>query len=667
MRNVRSSPLQAGLAGRRRRLGAACLLALAPAAALAQAPAGGEAAPSPSQIVVVTATRTETLAIDAPASLSVVTRRDIEARGADNVLDAIRTEPGLTLQGRAVGGRKVIAMRGLDSRHTLYLVNGQRVNASDGVVGASDFQYDWIASEDIQRIEVVRGPLSVLYGSEALGGVVNVITREVGDSWRFGGMAEGSTATGDRGGDGHRAAVRADGPLGGGMSLRAGAAVSRLDALASPVDPRLSELEGRDKTDGWLALGWRGAGSHRVDLEHRAGREERDAAARERGGARRYHETLNHIDRSMSSLGWRAGWATPLATEPLNTLLRAYRSTLEVENTRTAGVAVNPPQTLEDTVYEGQADLPLPGLALTSGFELRDESLQDPGLPDGRASVRHRALYAQGELPLAEGLRLTAGLRHDHHEVYGSQWSPRAYLVWRAGPAWTVKGGYGRGFRAPNLKQIVPGARAEGPNIVIGNPDLGPETSSGLEAAVGWASGASQWQLTVFDQTVDNLIELLLLRAGPAPGTGTYTYSPVAEAKLRGVETSLWLPLGAGFSTQLSYSYLDARNGDDLRLDRRPRHTLVARLNWESGPWRAGLVADRVDDQRLPSTTPGAPSQEAPAIELFDAYLVRKLPAGWELTLGVNNLTDLRLADESPLFTQVERPRTWRLALRGAW
>ena len=86
---------------------------------------------------------------------------------------------------------------------------------------------------------------------------------------------EGSDAEGGRGGDGQRLSLRADGPLGAGFVLRAGAAATRIDALASPQDPRISELEGRDKDDGWLGLGWRGAGGQRVDFEHRAGREER--------------------------------------------------------------------------------------------------------------------------------------------------------------------------------------------------------------------------------------------------------------------------------------------------------------------------------------------------------------------------------------------------------
>ena len=132
--------------------------------------------------MVVTATRHLMLESLAPAALSVVTRQEIETRGADNLLDALRAEPGVSLQGRAIGGRKVLSLRGMDSKHTLFLVDGRRIGASDGVIGHSDFQYDWIAVEDIERVEVVRGPLSVLYGSEAMGGVVNVITRDPSDA-----------------------------------------------------------------------------------------------------------------------------------------------------------------------------------------------------------------------------------------------------------------------------------------------------------------------------------------------------------------------------------------------------------------------------------------------------------------------------------------------------
>ena len=632
----------------------ASLSAVATVAAWAQP--GVEVPPT----VVVTATRHPMLEIDAPAAMSVVTRRDIEQRGADGVLDAIRGETGLSLQGRSIGGRKVLSIRGMDSKHTLFLVDGRRVGASDGVIGHSDFQYDWIAVDDIDRIEVVRGPLSVLYGSEAMGGVVNIITRQPGERWRLGTRIEKSWADGSRGGDGWRVGAQVDGPLSPRWSLRAGAAKSERDALASVADPRIDELEGRDKRDGWVGLGWRPAEGHRVDLEHREGREDRVAGARERSGQRRYHDTVNDIARSLSSIGWDADWG---GARGLATQLRAYRATIDVENRRTAGVAINPPQRIEDRVLEGQARFDLGAHALTTGFEARNESLEDPGLPGGRSIAQHRSLYLQDELALAQRLNLTLGLRHDRHQLFGHEWSPRAYLVWRAGEAWTVKGGYSHGFKAPNLKQIVPGARREGPNSFLGNPDLRPETSDAIELGVGYSAGGREAQLMVFEQRIDDLIEVKLVAPGPVPGVGTFTYENLERAKLRGVEASYAQPLVAGFTTLVSYTYLDATDDDGHRLERRPRHSATARLDWQQGGWRAGVRAEYSADQMLPPAS--GPAQRAPDVTLLGAHLARTLSPHWELTLGVDNLTDVRLADESPLFTHVELPRTWRVALRG--
>jgi outer membrane receptor for ferrienterochelin and colicins len=620
-----------------------------------------DSVPAATQTIVITATRHAMLANDAPAALSVVTRRDIEARGADNVFEAVRGETGLSLQGRAVGGRKVLSIRGMDSRQALFLVDGKRIGASDGVVGASDFQYDWIAVEDIERIEIVRGPMSVLYGSEALGGVVNIITRQPGDAWRFGATAEGSDADGGRGGAGWRLGARADGPLGGGFLLRAGVMASQVDALASSLDPRLSELEARAKRDAWAGLSWR-AGGQRVEVEQRQGSEDREGNARERGGQRRYHVTFNDIERSMSSLNWQAEWAGALETQ-----LRGYRSRLDVANRRTEGVTANVPQRLEEQVLEGQARKAFSAHALTAGFEARNESLDDPGLPGGSSLLRHRSLFAQDEWTLTPALTLTLGLRRDDHQQYGDEWSPRAYAVWHVAGPWTVKGGYSHGFKVPNLKQVVPGPRPEGPNIFLGNPALKPERSDAVEVGVGYGAGASQAQLMLFDQRVDDLIEVRLVTPGAVPGLGTYTYENLAKARLRGVEASVVQPLGAGFTAALNLTLLDAKNGNGQRLERRPRQSLTARLDWQRDLWRAGLVVEHVRDQLLPAATPNAPLQPVPSLTMLGAQVSVGPVEGLELSLGVRNLGNLSLADKSPLFTQVEAPRTWRLTLRGRW
>ncbi len=636
-------------------------------AALAVAAAGAAGAAELEQSVVVTATRHAMLETAAPAAMSVVTRRQIEDRGADNLLEALRGEAGVSLQGRAIGGRKVLSLRGMDSKHTLFLVDGRRVGASDGVIGHSDFQYDWIAVEDIERIEVARGPLSVLYGSEAMGGVVNVITRQSGEQWQLGATVEGAVAEGQRGGDGQRLALRGDGPLGAGLLLRVGAAATRLDALASATDARLSEQEGRDKDDFWLGLGWRGASGQRVDFEHRAGREARSAGARERSGRRRHHETFNDIERALTSLGWETEWAATGELPAGSSQLRVHRARVEVENRRTEGVTVNPPQQIEDRVLEGQTRLRLGAHGLTGGFEARHESLMDPGLPGGESVSPSRALFVQDELAVARAFKLTLGLRHDRYPLFGSEWSPRVYGVWHASDAWTVKGGYSHGFKAPNLKQIVPGGRAEGPNVFLGNPGLQPERSDAIELGAAYAAGPTQAQVVLFDQRVEALIEVRLVTTGAVPGTGTYTYENLAQARLRGAEFALAQSLGAGFTGQLSYTYLDARTDSGQRLDKRPRHSATVRLDWQGGPWRAGGYAEYSGDQMLPSLTTGAPSEPVGGVTLLGAHLSRRLPWGLELALGVRNLSKVRLADVSPLFTHVEAPRTWRLTLRGRW
>ncbi|OYU74710.1 MAG: hypothetical protein CFE45_34215, partial [Burkholderiales bacterium PBB5] len=215
---------------------AACLLAWLAATGATQAQVAEPPAP---QTVVVSATRHAMALIDAPAAMSVVTPAQIAERGADNLFEALRGETGLSLIGRTISGRRNLSLRGLDGRHTLFLVDGMRIGATDGVVGHSDFQYDWVPVEDIARIEVVRGPMSVLYGAEALGGVVNVITRAPGDRWALRSLIEGSVADGGQGGDGHRAALSAGGPLAEGWRLGVSASDGYRQEITNAAEPRL--------------------------------------------------------------------------------------------------------------------------------------------------------------------------------------------------------------------------------------------------------------------------------------------------------------------------------------------------------------------------------------------------------------------------------------------
>lgn len=134
--------------------------------------------------IVITASGFINSTLEAPASVTIISREQIALTAVPSLTNLLRTAAGVSLSGRGVGGRNVIQLRGMDSKHSLILINGRRISATDDVIGHSDLQYDWLPVDSIERIEVVRGPLSALYGSEAIGGVVNIITRGIGDSWR---------------------------------------------------------------------------------------------------------------------------------------------------------------------------------------------------------------------------------------------------------------------------------------------------------------------------------------------------------------------------------------------------------------------------------------------------------------------------------------------------
>lgn len=624
------------------------------------------ARPAPLELerVVISATRHAMPLADTPAAVTVVDREAIEQRGADNVLEALRGETGIAVFTRTISGRKALALRGFDPKHTLFLVDGRRISASDGVIGHSDFQLDWVAMDEIERIEVVRGPLAALYGAEALGGVVQIFTRAPSDKLAGSVLLEGSRGEGSRGADGHRAAARISGPLLEGLTGALSLSESRRDDVPSALDPRVSDLEGRHKQEAAWRVRWAATPGHALELEQRYGREERWATSVERSGLRRVYGSDTELDRSHTALRWSADWAGP---QTWHTDLRVYQSRLSMENTRTNGVAALRPNALRDRAVDLQFDgRPLDQHLLTGGLEWRDENLENQALPGGDSSAWHRSAYLQDEFKPVNDFTLTTGLRHDSHERFGGAWSPRLYAVWRAQPEWVIKGGYSRGFKPPTLKQITPGYQEdEGPYTYISDPELQPETSHGVELGVVWDRRDVGAQLMVFDNRVKNLI--LPVPTGVTVPRTTYQFANIERAKLQGAELSGSLRFAAVWKVEANYQYLDAHDGNGQRLEKRPRHTLGAGLEWSDGPWRAGARVDSSAGQVLASTTVGQPPQEVPPLTFLGANVTRELGSGLRLSVGLHNITNVNPPERSRLYTAGEAPRTLRIALRGNW
>lgn len=610
--------------------------------------------------LVVTASRSEHSLADAPASVSVITAEQIKARGAGNLLEALRGVPGLSLNGRQVGGRKTLSIRGAEDRHTLVLIDGRRISSTDDTIGHSDYQYGWVAMEQIERIEVVRGPMSALYGSEAVGGVINIITRKGGQQWHGGASVRGELGEGPAG-DGHQMSASASGPLGEWFDLALGVEDRRRAPTPRPENKATSDIEGQDRQSGNLRLGFTPSEGQRLQLDMLRSEETRRRHEQNtRLPARPYYLDTYDLQRRQDALTWQADWSL------LRSELRYSEAEFEVNNKRSNNIAPTRPQRLEDRVWDGNLAFALgDSHSLTLGAERREEFLENAGLTGGSDSALHKALYVQDEIALADDWALTLGTRLDHHAIFGSESSPRAYLVWRASPELTIKGGYGEAFRAPTLKQISPNyVGAEGPHTFLGNADIQPETSRSWEIGGDWRDEQSAYTATLFRSEIKDLIYYnLLRRVGPR---SIYQYDNISEARIDGLEVALRRALGGGFSLASSMTWLDARDRDsDDKLTGRPEFSATPSLAWQQGAWGAELEWQYISQQTLKNAA--GQLKRAPAYSLVNLSGSYRVDEHLTLRAGLNNAGDLRLEDKSELFGYVEDGRTLWLGLEASF
>lgn len=618
------------------------------AQAKAETPPASQAASRALPSVTVTATLSEHDTVTAPASVTVITAEDLAERNATDLLDAVRGAPGITLTARQVGGRKTIALRGLEGKHTLTLIDGRRISASDDVIGHSDYQYGWLPMSAVERVEIIRGPMSALYGSEALGGVINLITRKPKDHWIGSlGLSGNLPLNADSASREARASVYAAGPLGEKASLSVQAEGSYRGMAALPEDERYSEIEGRRPRTIGVNGEWEIARGHVLEAGLFDGKESRfyDDVSSSSGA---YHNRYD-IDRSQAHVGWRG------QSDNWRGQLRAYRSEMNVRNSRTNGVAATRPQDMRDTVVDGHAAMKLGTHLLTVGGEWRDEELVNAGLTNGSDDATHKALFVQDEFSLGARLSATLGLRADHHEMFGSYFSPRAYLVWEATPDLVVKGGYGRAFKAPTIKQISPNyVGAEGPHTFMGNGDLRPETSGSFELGAYWqALPALRLNATLFHTDVKQLITYRLVKT---EGTRrTYIYDNVDQARVRGLETGFAWDVTSALQWSTDAQFLRTRDkATGKQLSDRPRTSFTSRLSWRVAHWTAQVEAEYTGSQI-------SSSARLPAYTLWNASVGRMWNLGDDrklhLRAGLQNMGDLRLAEKSPAFGYAEQGR----------
>jgi len=597
--------------------------------------------------VIVTATRSEISTADAPGSVTVISRQDIERKSSNNIVDLIRATPGISIRGIGSGGRKSINIRGMESKHTLILIDGKRVPSSNDVIGPNtDYQYDWIPSDLIERIEIVRGPMSVLYGADALGGVINIITRKpdgkLSRSFKLNGYLANGDSSND--GDGHNIDMRISGGIKKNLQVSLNAQQSRRDSVDSQLKKGQSAIEGRKKQQANLSMNWQPKEQHNIKLDITVGQ---DTATRRK----KLYQSRYDIDRKQYSLGWKGIYGEK------NASLRVYQSKVDIKNHATNGIRATAPQALKDTTLEGSYAFPVGDKQfLTTGFEHRKEELSNKRLKNGRDDISLNALYLQDEIDLTDNLLFTLGARLDDHSAFGHEASPRASLVWSANDKLTLKASYGHGFRAPNIKQASSDyVFTMGRIKVTGNDKLKAETNNAFELGANYTKGKYSFDVAVFDNKVKNLIEL----TGPITDR---TYQNISKAHLKGVDLSGKVALTKNLDLKMNYQYLDAKDNNGETLKHRPRHSLSSGLQWNYRSLKLHLGAEYVSHQLIEHNRV---TTDVPGYTVWNMGVEKRINKHFKLSANIDNLTDIRLEEKSPAFLHEEYPRTLNLEVSG--
>ena len=612
---------------------------------------------SESDTLVVTAAATEQNLKDAPASISVVTQQDLQRRPVNNLKDVLQDVPGVQLTNEG-DNRKGVSIRGLSSSYTLILIDGKRVNSRNAVFRHNDFDLNWIPVDAIERIEVVRGPMSSLYGSDALGGVVNIITKKVGQQWT-GTLSADTTIQEKRDrGDTWNGQFYTSGPLVDGvLGMKAFGSVAKRekdkqepsDTTATGETPR---IEGFTSRDANVEFAWTPSENHDFTAGYGFDRQDRNSDSLDRNRLERENYSLSHNGR------WDVGTSE----------LKFYGEKVENKDPGSKGI------TSENNTVDGKYVLPLEMINqfVTVGGEWRHDKLKDPvnltGGSSSSTSASQYALFIEDEWRIFEPLALTTGIRMDDHETYGDHYSPRAYLVYNATDTVTVKGGWATAFKAPSLLQLSPDwatNSCRGSCRVVGSPDLKPETSESFELGLyysgeeGWLEGV-EGSITTFQNDVDDMISInRTADAAAAPSysnfVGFYTnangrrvptfrYFNVNKARIRGVETELKVPFDEAWKLTLNYTYNDGRDlsdGGDKPLQELPFHTANGTLDWQAmQDWSFYVSGNYTGEKRDVSNTGKTPG----GYVIWNAGGAFQATKNVKLRAGVLNLTDKDLS-----------------------
>ena len=561
--------------------------------------------------VVVTATRTENDVKKVPASTQVITQEDIKRGGATSVRNALSMYANIFQKSKVRGGGHDIIIRGMETKHSLVMVNGRRIsNEADANGLGNAMSLDRININDVEKIEIVRGPSSALYGSEAMGGVLNIITKPSKEQTLLTGLEHTSEDTShwwhaDTGRIGNFSmtldarfnkinrsmldtATESD-PYGTAQTYNASLNYYVNDH--SYVNAYMDYYSQHLKTDTGTPV------MKPITLTTSSGKMSLSGQAMLEGTGSKAYKQKNYgiswngktdkndwqIQAYMSKFNWSTtsntkvlGSIPPAGMEGMFNFLLQKKNAYDFNHDEHNMWAIEGRDSLRVNDHH----------RVTFGAEYVKDKVAGTGLGANGDSVysitengktksssektlSSYAAYLQDEIEYGKWFIVPA-IRYDHHSAYGSHTSPKIGVTYNATDHFRIKANYGDGFKAPSVSQLYYDLDMQmGPGNWVhltGNPNLKPEKSKSWDLGVEAEFGKGYGSLTYFDNDVDNLIASIP-KGKDSNGHNLHRYENVNKARIKGLENTLGYRFNDTLEFKVTSTLLDAKDtssGKDL-------------------------------------------------------------------------------------------------------
>ena len=594
--------------------------------------------------VVVIGTRTPHAVKDSPVETVLITREDIEQSNAQTVSDLVKTVPGFSVGGNddIFGGASSRArLRGLsfNNGYGLILIDGQRIHGSSqsGAHGEYAVGLNQIPVSMIERIEIVKGPSSVLYGSDAMAGVINIITKKVPDKATAGAGVKYGWYKVSKGKNYYTNAVTTPTDYGSNRYTRTAYAYtgSKINedmgflihyshedsegTSLSPYENNRDSVMGKldvDFTD--TAKGWLKGELSNFKREDTSGPEE-------------------------DSYRIAAGFDYTLSPSH-QFIFKGYHYVDDFSTSTRSGDIGFDQAELQYTWHAPANHV------VTSGIEFQRQSI-DYIMDNSSSGTTTRttvvedvdtfSIFLQDEWTLFEKLVLVPGIRYDDHSTFGDSFNPKLSAMYRLTESTTLRASVGKSFKSPTIRQLyydVPFYHS--PFWISSNPDLEPEESIGYSLSIEHTMLDDRLitSLAYFRNDVDNMV--VTDRTGQTyEGADLYIYENVEEAMVQGIEVTAQFYLNDNCSVLFGYTYTDSEDestGNELTYT--PTHSFTITPAYEYVPWGLGISGTLQYNSDQYTDDDNTRVQDAHVV--VDGKLFKRVGQVSKLTLEVDNIFD---------------------------